>query len=42
MEVIEVDKAAFRQAAMPAIEALSAGWAPGVKDEVDRITGIAP
>lgn len=39
MEVIEVDKEAFREAAWPAIEALSAGWAPGVKAEVDRIVG---
>lgn len=40
MEVIEVDKEAFREAAWPAIEALSAGWAPGVKAEVDRIVGV--
>jgi len=39
MEIIEVDKEAFREAAWPAIEALSAGWAPGVKAEVDRIAG---
>jgi len=39
MEVIEVDKEMFREAAWPAIEALSAGWAPGVRAEVDRIVG---
>jgi len=39
MEVIEIDKEAFREAASPAIEALSVGWAPGVKAEVDRIVG---
>jgi tripartite ATP-independent transporter DctP family solute receptor len=39
MVVIEVDREAFRKAAKPAIERLAAGWAPGVKEEVDRLTG---
>ena len=39
VEVIEVDQEAFRRAAMPALEALANGWAPGVKDEVSRLAG---
>lgn len=36
MQVIEVDGAAFRRAALPAIQELAKDWAPGVYEEVEQ------
>ena len=34
MEVIEVDTAEFRRLALPAVQEIAKGWAPGVYEEV--------
>ncbi|WP_422448005.1 TRAP transporter substrate-binding protein [Thermoanaerobacterium sp. DL9XJH110] len=39
MKIIEVDKEAFRKAAIPGIKEVAKGWAPGVWDEVKGYIG---
>jgi len=39
MTVIEVDKNLFKEKAMPAINRIKNKWAPGIYEEVQRITG---
>ena len=39
MKIIEVDKEAFRKAAIPGIKEVAKGWAPGVWDEIKGYIG---
>lgn len=39
MKIVEVDKEAFRKAAIPGIKEVAKGWAPGVWDEVKGYIG---
>ena len=39
MEIVEVDKAAFAEAALPGVKKVSEGWAPGVWDEIKVFLG---